>query len=96
MNKLAQEKLIPENDTNFTDAELNMLAEGEPAVDLDEIAESQYELSDDYIKEDELDRPGIHVIEEHIKLEKPETYTNKRFADIMRLNNKERENGDYL
>lgn len=82
--------------TEFTEAELNMLAEGEPAVDLDEIAESQHELSDDYIKEDELDRPGIHVIKENIKLEKPETYTNKRFADIMRFNNKEREKGDYL
>ncbi len=52
MNNSIQDNLTQENDTGYTDEELNMLAEGEPAIDLEEIAESQYELSDDYMAEE--------------------------------------------
>ncbi len=98
MNNSIQDNLMQENDTGYTDEELNMLAEGEPAIDLEEIAESQYELSDDYMAEELLDKPGLYIIKEPTKLKVPETYINKDLADQIRglRSDKKREKGDYL
>lgn len=85
MNTLAQEKLIQENDNDFTDAELNMLAAGEPAVDLDEIAESQHELSDDYMAEEKEQELDIKVIKASEKSEElPVFFTDKKVAAAIR------------
>lgn len=98
MNNLVQEKLIEKIDNDFTDAELNMLAECEPAVDLDEIAESQHELSDAYMTEDKEQELDIKVIKASEKSEDlPVFFTDKNIAAEFRKNrtiNKQR-SSDY-
>ncbi len=85
MNNSIQDNLMQENDTGYTDEELNMLAEGEPAIDLEEIAESQYELSDDYMAEEKEQELDIKVIKASEKSEdRPVFFTDKEAAAIIR------------
>ncbi len=98
MNNSIQDNLMQENDTGYTDEELNMLAEGEPAIDLEEIAESQYELSDDYMAEEKEQELDIKVIKASEKSEdRPVFFTDKNIAAEFRKNrtSNKQKNSDY-